>query len=504
MSESDAKRGRWLAPELSPWLGAPRAHLSPARPQTMSEQPNKREREESPQREAHAEDEGCLYASEHEDPEQKRSPKAESKQVMFTTVAWARKSLLISEAEIQKRRMTVVTDMEWITVEAQEVDLCKALRHLQRSSGSEPVLFDMGGAKHTWYETRDATKVGKPFFQLLTDEDCKAPELTTNPESHQHREAVRMVEMLIRTGKLCIFTRCSHLEHKSTCRTPDWVLQEYSHRCTATIDFGELLKEHSDLRVVREQPYTLSNGSQVKFDVAVYIGDRLFYVIEVEHTHPNSVKKRKALEEEELVQHAQIYANQVRGFCKDRKWHSKRAPLVVLRDYPLAHSKNWFCPPCKEQRDREKARAAELAAYEEVVKQARETYEAGKLSTYSKPEAGKYLKGFIHLYQPKSEAPKAYVGRLNQSAYHQDLNPNPECLKVMVAAREIEQVKRIIEHTQNGEVCVYMYKAPQWETNSNPAYKDGYKMWLNARDLTAGLELPKFVPPHPPPPLARP
>ena len=305
-----------------------------------------------------------------------------------------------------------------ILLSAEEKDACVELRTLQnelRSKDPEAkILLDKYGRGHTWRNEGISTETGeicrRMHFALLKGEDPDLPKKISG-ESKGHIDAKWNAQRLIMANKFKVVVLCAHSTHNPIEPHHDeypWALGR-----PGLLDAFPVDGMGDGVTVEVEWPWTPvgHEGRPFVLDVAVLVNGRLSIAVEVQHSHANSVRKRRWFEEAE-VQHVQICSREMAMLCADRDWdHNESQDDVVIRHHPLNARTHHRCGPCIN-----KFRAEMVLALARLAKHQREEAERAKewerkrereapyRTTPQLAERDKYLTGTLRLHPSVSEA----------------------------------------------------------------------------------------------------
>ena len=410
--------------------------------------------------------------------------------------------------EIARRSEHVMTNRSLIMVDADEAKTCLALRMLQgKGSIKRTVFCDIYGSrfKYTKSHVREGRSIDAYFSRWPSE--CEDRSVSTPAVSPDHEEAVSYAARLAMKNQLKAVTICAHSAHKAVDIAEAWVPLNMKHQCISAIAVDGV---GDGLEVVIGYRWIPDDGDSAFFvlDVAVLRDGCLHTAVEVQRSHANSTKKREAFEKHG-VRGVQISSGELNGKCRGRNWDSESGGDVFVANHPITSRELWFCPPCEIRNMIETKRLQAVAIRDAKKQERRDAYEKDKLATFRRPQANKWLKGYVFV-PPKKEVdyltdynsdsdmhltvvekkrriePTWFLMRLNQSQYHHQNNPHPAFFSIVV--HESNRIRLGVYDRQ--PVCLRLTRLK--EDKKDPTKKI---MWMGpgaAIPFVRGLNIPGY------------
>ena len=308
-----------------------------------------------------------------------------------------------NQDQVRRKREEVSTNRTLMMVEASEKDLCERIRDHFNKFDREHVLFqNIYGERFCYTKAYVKPTTGQSvnayFKPWPTALDMQRAELTP-AVTIAHEEAVAYAARLAMENSLKAATMCTYNGHKQCAVEVPWLPADWHNKCTQTVVVDG---KGGSLEVVINHRWTPDTNTLFILDAAIIENGVLHTAIEIEKSHANSEQKRIAFKSHGIVS-VQIDANELNAICKHRKWEESYGTDVVVKNHPVSKLEPWQCKECDVLERIDIKKRAAMAKLDERKRRKREAYEEEKLTTYKSPVAGKYLKGFLHLYQTKSQ-----------------------------------------------------------------------------------------------------
>ena len=357
----------------------------------------------------------------------------------LATIADLKWTGILSDAEIEERwknsadfRNVGIGTL--VKIFDHEVDLNKRLRELRKSvlNNSRATIQNNFGNSYTWTKAgyhEDGTQAFSEHFTRFYHEWEKEDEAVDEENrkagkyiSVQHEKAVKIAADLACKNMLKCFTACSFHMHQPVELFP-WIPKPYQKQVTNVV---EVNGAGDNTRVVLGYWWKPDKKNKEYFvlDAAVLLNDTLHIAIEIQKSHANSKRKTEAFKKYSIM-NVQIDASYLIHLCAKAKRKGDIVDIVV-HHHPKTVKEVWFCETCEtahapaieqwekdekerkiaeeqkrleelekeERKRREEAEASRRLREEELVlERKREEYESSRLTTFTNPEKGKYLKG---------------------------------------------------------------------------------------------------------------
>ena len=315
---------------------------------------------------------------------------------IFVSVSNVRAAQALNEDEIASRRFGVQTNGEFVIMEADEHVAClklRTLQHAQLKGDPNAVVFQniFGDRfKYTGAYVRGGTRISA-FFSHWPSEADDTNE-STPALSFDHEEAVAYAVKLATDNNLFVATVCDYKEHRPVPVSVGWVPTGWN--CVKTIEVNGTGIGLSTTPGFRWCPDPADPTSYFVLDAAVLENGKLKIAIEIERSHANSQKKRTAFLKHS-IDNVQIRASELNALCRTRPLDADTP--VVVKNHPITAREIWICAPCETLAKIEDSRLEAIRRREEKERHARDAFEKDKLTTYDVLEAGKFLKGYVHI-----------------------------------------------------------------------------------------------------------
>ena len=340
---------------------------------------------------------------------------------MYAKVEHVIRAKALTQAEIDRRRFRVTTNLDLIMFDAEETNACKKLRKLQNDRlkraykrntclRKATVLRDMDGNRHTWHK---ASTNGKRAHFAWSDEHKTEDNQRSPAESQAHMRGKEWAMRLIMQNLLKVATVCGSEYHVAAASLPGggsvpaWVSEREVRKC---VDAFELNGSGDGVTVEREWRWTMPDGKYLVLDVAILHDGKLHAAVEIEYKHANSPEKRAAFKKHGVL-NAQIDSREVYSKCRTRNWATATRHVLVHHN-PSSTTLAWQCDACVRREEAAKQEQERKEAEFQQRKRKREEEEAPHLTTFAQRAPEKWLKGFLHLMHP-SEMPVAIKGDPN-------------------------------------------------------------------------------------------
>ena len=332
---------------------------------------------------------------------------------MYAKVEHVIRAKALTQAEIDRRRFRVTTNLDLIMFDAEETNACKKLRELQNDRlkraykrntclRKATVLRDMDGNRHTWHK---ASTNGKRAHFAWSDEHKTEDNQRSPAESQAHMRGKEWAMRLIMQNLLKVATVCGSEYHVAAASLPGggsvpaWVSEREARRC---VDAFELNGSGDGVTVEREWRWKTPDGKDFVLDVAILHDGKLHAAVEIEYKHANSPEKRAAFKKHGIL-NAQIDSREVYSKCRNRVWETATRHVLVHHN-PSSTTLAWQCDACVRREEAAKREQERKEAEFQERKRKREEEEAPHLTTFAQRAPQKWLKGFLHLMHP-SEMP---------------------------------------------------------------------------------------------------
>ena len=423
---------------------------------------------------------------------------------VYVTSHDARRSDAFSKEEVRVRREKVATNLTLVRVFAHEERACKKLRTLQHGE-DESVFRDLYGTPYKYTDTytkADGTVISAYFSRWSGEGDGQNH--ASAAVSYKHEEAIAIAGRLALKNRLKVVTQCTYSGHAALPVTPAWVPAKHRRAC---VDAVAVDGRGQGLVVKVGYRWYPKPGKKPYFvlDLAVLKDGALWIAVEVEHTHANTTKKAQAFLDYDIT-NVQIKAEELVRACLHREWSTATSDVVV-HHHPQTERLCWECPPCvvlherakielEKQRRIEANRQAALKRLAATKKRKRDEYEAGKLTTFSNPEPGKYLKGFVSIppsdpytYDSDDGSARPKDWRLAMFSEHERYDIRPSTARI----------KLLFHHTRHWEMTVLGGQYACLDTTrikpdrNDPSQNIVFLGEKGAFPLTVGHELPGYV-----------